>query len=179
MAWTDVPTKQVGGTVTHTDWNTYVRDNLGALKVPAMCRVYKSSSQSISNTTWTAITFNAERYDTAAMHSTVTNTDRITIPSGWSGVYELVFQCDFATSGSGADRIGAINVNGASDLVRCRYPPQATFAHRIHVATSAYLTAGDYVTARVYQSSGGALTINATASSGPEFMAAWCGNPAL
>lgn len=44
---------------------------------------YKSgSAQSISISTHTAITFNAEEYDTNSIHDNVTNNDRLTVPTG-------------------------------------------------------------------------------------------------
>lgn len=46
------------------------------------CRVTRSgSSFSIGNATYTAVQFNAEDFDTDTMHDTVTNNDRVTIPS--------------------------------------------------------------------------------------------------
>lgn len=178
MAWTDVPDKAVGGTISHTDWNTYVRDNLNALKVPPMCRVYRTAAQSIPNVTWTSLQFTAERYDTAGLHSTVSNTDRITIPAGAAGVYELVAHA-FLQISTAPTRIIALMKNGTTELVRSRYPLQIYAQSVLHVATHAYLSVGDYVTCRVYHDQGSALTVDVSASVSPEFMAAWRGNPSI
>jgi hypothetical protein len=46
------------------------------------CLAYRTTNQSLSATTWTAITLDAEVYDTATMHSTSSNTSRISVPAG-------------------------------------------------------------------------------------------------
>ncbi len=51
------------------------------------CNLYKTGNQSIAHDTQTALTFDAESFDTDAFHSTSTNTSRITIPSGKGGKY--------------------------------------------------------------------------------------------
>ncbi|GAH87980.1 unnamed protein product, partial [marine sediment metagenome] len=42
-------------------------------------RVYHDVNQAVPHATWTTLAFNSERYDTASMHSTVINNDRITV----------------------------------------------------------------------------------------------------
>lgn len=66
----------------------------GAAPAPAFKGVYltKSASQSIPITTYTAITWDTESFDTDAFHSTTTNTSRITIPSGLAGYYSIYYQ---------------------------------------------------------------------------------------
>jgi Ulp1 family protease len=56
----------------------------------ASCRVYNSTVQTISTGgSGTQLTFDTERWDSQAMHSTVSNTSRITIPTNWSGQYNI------------------------------------------------------------------------------------------
>lgn len=177
MAWTDPPDKTVAAAgPTAADWNTYVRDNIAALRVRPMCRVRRTTTQSIPNATWTTITWDAERYDTANMHSTSSNTDRIVAPI--AGMYEIIAHALIAISTS-PDRIIGLMLNGVTEIARSRYPLQIAFAARLHVATQVYLNAGDYVTCRVYQSNGSALNLQVSGAQSPEFMAAWLGNPGL
>ena len=61
------------------------------------CSLYNSASQSISNNTLTAITYNSENFDTDSFHDTSSNTSRITIPSGKGGKYQI----NFMTNGDG------------------------------------------------------------------------------
>ena len=52
-------------------------------------RLVNSTSQLIANSTTTAVTWNTERIDTDGFHSTVSNTSRITIPTGLGGYYNV------------------------------------------------------------------------------------------
>lgn len=71
----------------------------------------KSVAQAIPATTYTAITFDTEDFDTDGFHSTSSNTSRITIPSGKAGYY-LVTVNTSSTSGSQAF-VHTINKNGS------------------------------------------------------------------
>jgi hypothetical protein len=51
------------------------------------CSLYKTGNQSIAHDTTTALTFDAESFDTDAFHDNSTNTSRITIPAGKGGKY--------------------------------------------------------------------------------------------
>jgi hypothetical protein len=46
------------------------------------CLAYRSTAQSLSATTWTAVSLDAEVYDTNSMHEAVTHPTRITVPAG-------------------------------------------------------------------------------------------------
>jgi hypothetical protein len=122
-----------------------------------------SSSQSISNTTYTAITFPSEGWDTDGFHDTSTNTSRITIPTGKGGKYNFTFVGNFnsdvttalytsfykngsALTGEGLDASGTLyNERGNAD----------TFIGSITVDA----VATDYFEIFVYQSSGGTKTL--------------------
>jgi len=57
------------------------------------CFLSETSNQSISTSTETIITFTTEVIDTDGFHSNVTNTGRITIPSGKAGKYLIITSC--------------------------------------------------------------------------------------
>jgi hypothetical protein len=59
------------------------------------CRLEASADLTLTNATWTTLTWNTEAYDTDAFHSTSTNTDRITIPTGLSGYYRFDLSLPF------------------------------------------------------------------------------------
>jgi hypothetical protein len=126
-------------------------------------RNVKTSSQSIANGTFTAVTFDTETYDTDGFHSTVSNTSRITIPAGKGGYYKVFGVANFAANGSGA-RIFSIYKNGTTDLFKLilfgngSAQTGATFSDVVN------LVATDYIEMRVYQSSGGALDLQGTSS---------------
>ena len=88
MAFT-TPATAVAGTILTAAWlNTYVRDNVAWLATDSpSCRAYNAPGQSLPAAVGTSLTFNSERYDNAAMHSTSSNTARITVPTGGGGKY--------------------------------------------------------------------------------------------
>jgi hypothetical protein len=87
MAFSTPATFVAGNILTAAELNTYVRDNVAWLATDSpSCRAYNTPGQSLPASI-TTLTFNSERYDNAAMHSTVSQTDRITVPSGGDGKY--------------------------------------------------------------------------------------------
>ena len=73
----------------------------GSASAPAFvgCVAYKTTTQTISTDTLTAITFDSELFDTDGFHSTSSNTSRFTIPSGKDGKYN--FGINFTDIGNG------------------------------------------------------------------------------
>jgi hypothetical protein len=65
------------------------------------CSLYNTTGQSLTNNTITAITYNAENFDTDSFHDNSTNTSRVTIPTGKAGKYLINFMtnCDGGYSG--------------------------------------------------------------------------------
>src|SRR5438876_645541 len=56
---------------------------------PQGARVYNSANISVSASTEQALTFDTERSDSNAYHSTSSNTSRITVPTGGDGRYVI------------------------------------------------------------------------------------------
>ena len=75
----------------------------------------KTSTQSTSNGTETAITFSSETYDTNAFHDNSTNTSRITIPAGKGGKYLFTGCYSFAQNGTGVRYLN-LKKNNNTDL---------------------------------------------------------------
>lgn len=121
------------------------------------CSVYKSGNQAITSTnTWTTITFDSENFDTDSMHSTSTNTSRITIPSGLAGKYVITANLAW-TAGVGARGL-AIAKNGT----RLNYDfMNATTAFDTYQNSSVIvdLAVNDYIEIQAFQSTGGSLNV--------------------
>lgn len=125
--------------------------------------VTNSAPLSLANATWTLITWDTETFDPSGLHSTVTNKGRINVPV--TGKYFAVFQVAFNASGAG-DRFVSIEKNGngvesgaGATRLGVMQPgaPSATFQGFFPLIWFGSLTAGDYIEAFAYQSSGGAL----------------------
>ena len=130
-------------------------------------RVYNSANQIIGNASWTNLTFDSERYDTDTIHSTSSNTDRLT--AARAGKYIIIAQVKFAASTVGMRGIRFL-LNGATGISYLTRDANATAVDRLNLSTIYNLAAGDYVTVGVYQSSGGNLDVIAAGNETNEFM---------
>jgi len=119
------------------------------------------NTQTISNATDTAVTFNAEVFDTDGFHSTSTNTSRVTIPAGLGGKYLVTCGSNWATNATGR-RQTFVLLNGANDVIAKAGTIPGSSAGVVGLYGSAVvnLTAGDYIELMVQQSSGGSLDMN-------------------
>jgi hypothetical protein len=160
-----------GDVLTATNFNN-VLTNIGNYRVPPACAAYHSAAQSIPNATATAVSLNSEYYDTDGMHSTSTNTSRLTIAT--DGIYQITANILFDIGGTGMRDLaiyknGATQYRGSSTL-----NITASFFTQLSTATTISLVAGDYVEAFVYHTQGTALNIRGDAN-GVHFAATWLG----
>jgi hypothetical protein len=118
----------------------------------------KSSGQSISNTTSTAITFDTETFDTDGFH---TSSDaKITIPSGKSGKYLIVVQITISENATGL-RSYALKKNGTTlkDMTQVSAGGFSGSYPEMAASTIVDVVATDYLEIFFYQNSGSTLTI--------------------
>lgn len=79
----------------------------------AGCRLFKSTGQTIADSTNTALTFDSETYDTNTYHDNSTNTSRITIPSGKAGYYLFVCKWSLGENPTGYRQV-ELRKNGSA-----------------------------------------------------------------
>lgn len=121
------------------------------------CSAYNNTTQSINDSTFTALTFNSEDFDVASMHDTASNTSRLTVPTGGDGVYLVIGHASFAGNATGA-RVAQLYKNGATALKRTTMNNAgAGTTVLVPVSEILVLVAGDYIELRALQDSGGAL----------------------
>jgi len=122
--------------------------------------VYKTATQSVSNGTWTNITYDAENFDTDAFHDNSTNNTRMTIPSGKNGKYLVTANITFAANANGL-RACIIRKNGA-DYARGNFIVPFATGDAVLIATATLdLVATDYIEIQVYKDGGGSLDLEA------------------
>lgn len=132
-------------------------------------RVYNNANISINNNTDTALTFNSERYDSSAIHSTSTNTGRLTFPV--AGKWRVHGNVRFAANATGI-RAVYIVLNGTTIIGNVLgNNTGATFQPTLQVSADYGFALNDYVTLNVFQDSGGALNVLVVGNYSPEF---WC-----
>jgi hypothetical protein len=128
-------------------------------------RVYNSADISVANAQWTSLTFNSENFDTDGIHSTTTNTGRLTCVT--SGTYLIFGSVRWADKGTGR-RIMQILHGGTDTIARVEYAIVSS-STVMTISTVYNLSAGQYVELSVYQSSGGDLNAMSYGDWSPEF----------
>ncbi len=154
--------------------NTYVRDNISwmATDSPA-CRAFKSSSFShTTSSNWMAVTLDSERYDNATVHSTSSNTERFTIPSGGGGKYLMGGGLAWDTNVTGV-RLAAMGINGLVTFAAEQVSVSGVTATNMGITTAYSLIAGDFVELGAWQNSGGTVSISLQANYSPEAWVIW------
>lgn len=123
---------------------------------------YNDAAIQISDDTETALTFNKERYDTDIIHSTSSNTGRLTAKT--AGKYHIGGNAQWAADPANATIY--IKLNGSTFIAQ-----QGLVAdYRVmNIGRDYDLAVDDYVELVVKQVSGGAININATSNISPEF----------
>ena len=117
-----------------------------------------SSSQSVANNTQTAITWATETFDTDAFHSTVTNTSRITIPSGKNGYYQVGAVIETDDSSTGLREL-SIYKNGSAVQRTLITPSETQFLNpSIRIDLPMNLAVSDYIEVFYRQTSGNSQT---------------------
>lgn len=148
--------------------NSTSQVSLTTLPNSITARVTHSTTQSISNITDTALSFDTERYDTDVIHDTATNNSRLTCKTG--GTYLIIAQVGFAANATGIRQVKILLGGTTIIALDLRSSAGAVFQTRVTAATQYPLGVNDYVEAFVYQDSGGSLNTEQTANAVPEFM---------
>ncbi len=136
------------------------------------CRVYNNANITVNNSTVTTLTFNSEDFDTASMHSTVSNTGRITIPV--SGKYLFVGNAIWDPFSGGKVQL-YMNIThaagGTTVFARVEHAPTGAADNTSQCVVGIYnLLVNDYVELLAYQNSGSNRLI-VTSGVFPSFMA--------
>jgi len=101
------------GAVAPAAWGDVLRDDLEFLIDPPACSVQGSAAVAATTSTIVTLTAGTENFDNDAMHSTVTNPERITIQTAGRYDCQLVVRHNYsATAASG--RLAQFFVNGVT-----------------------------------------------------------------
>lgn len=120
-----------------------------------------TTNQTLTTGIEAEVSFNTEDFDDDAMYSTGDGNRLYATASGWHTIYANVL---FAANGTGYRRT-TIRFHDASagfattDIGQVAYPANATINNAQNVIVQYYMDAGDYITVRCTQTSGGNLDI--------------------
>ena len=117
------------------------------------CYVKNTNAQSLTSGSYQTLTFDAEYFDTDSIHSTSSNTGRLTVPSGLGGKWLVTISLLAATS-TAVDWYTKINVNG-NEIYRFNWRSVGASENTSgNFAAVLNLSANDYVETTCYQASG-------------------------
>jgi hypothetical protein len=93
----------------------------GEVSLPSQprCRVYNSASQTLTTATETSLTWDSEEFDDGGLHSTSSNTDRLTAPV--AGTYLIIGNVTFDSGSIIGDRYIKITYNGTANAIAYAY----------------------------------------------------------
>lgn len=174
MAWTTPRTYVTGEVVTAAMLNADHRDNLAHLYDLAngpVCQVRRSTAQAItSSTSFNAISFNTEVEDTHNMWTAGSPT-RVTIPTGWSGLYVVTFNAGVEVNANGGRGLRlSLNTSDAAEVVGAPISSLHWFGS---ISALIRAVAGNYIEAKVLQNSGSTLDVLANTGKSPELRVAF------
>src|SRR6266498_3118145 len=167
-------TVSAGGIGTAALWNSQVRDTGNFfLGVPHVI-LAQGTAQTIATSAFAALLFDVEIRDNDSVHSTVSNTSRITIvTAGW---YEVSGTVGWAGNATG-QRLSHWAVNGTG-ADRTEISANATLGTSTGYAactTSLFLNVGDHLELHIWQNTGGNLNTNVGATTRSRAAARWLG----
>jgi hypothetical protein len=164
------------GVLDATDLNEKIVDVLNFLLNKPAAELRMSTTQSIPNNSYTALTFDTEDLDDdpagTGGHSTSSNTTRYTaVYAGW---YEFSGGCGFAASATGLRGLRWAKNGSAVNAAEAFYPPTASSTPIYPARTKKiFLNVGDYVELQVFQTSGGALNTTGSSTDQPSMSVKW------
>lgn len=143
-----------------TAWNALPYIGGGGAAAFVGAAAARTSAQSITHATWTAIQYNAtDVYDTDSIHDPASNNTRLTVPTGKGGVWRFTGTVEFAANTTGVRAIAwAKNGTQLADRFGAVYrSPSPSYATVMTSTVDLLLAAGDYVAFHVYHERGSAL----------------------
>jgi hypothetical protein len=187
MPWTTPKTWVAGSALTAAELNEQIRDNeqwikdllaLYGMTSATLARsvqgaiagvsTLRATDQTITDSTWTPILFTSEDFDSAngagaGMHNNATNPERLIVPSGLAGYYQVAANIVWDTNTTGR-RALRILLNGTTNIAVTRVSAVTggTTGTGIYIGRLVSLAAGDYVQVDAYQDSGTSRTVDGT-----------------
>jgi len=141
----------------------YQNDSVGPTSKGAL--VYHSANQSIATSTYVHLAFDTEDEDTDSIHDTVTNNQRLTVPSGVTKI-KLHAQVLWAANATGYREVRmskndeTTTPTGVVGLAEVREEATSSGGVSHNISTPPItVAANDYFTLAVFQNSGGALNV--------------------
>ena len=171
MPYTTVSTRSSGYKILASDWNDVINNENWLGNADRCVAVTDTSTASITTATQTLMTFATDDYDTGGFHSTSSNTSRLTVPTGYGGIYNIfanVYFTYFATTvkpiylevrkNAGGVAASGTRIAGAT----CNTSTNSLVMSAANLSTQVRLAATDYIELWCMQETGGGLALVGT-----------------
>ena len=154
---------------------TDIQTNLTNQRVPPMCRLSRSTNQTLSNNTVTVVAYDAVDIDTDATMGTTGAAAKITINT--AGVYQVGYTILWGNTSTVGYREAYVAIGGSGRYAGSTvYPANSGSGAWFLTGTDILsLAAADTLDVRCVQASGGNETIGNFAGTPIAFYAAWLG----
>lgn len=173
-AWVSIPLSLItgaeitnptitGGTVT------------SKINAPAVA-VGRSAIYQFSQSSGVYLPFDVDRSDLYGFHDPVTNPDRITVPSGYAGLYTVGVSLGLTASNAAEWVRLYIEKNGSFELCGQDVFDYTTGNCFVHCSGIAELSDGDYIRAWLYVGGSGTVTVSRPSGYNPSFWAVRVGS---
>jgi hypothetical protein len=131
---------------------------------------YNSATQTLTTAVATTLTFDSEDFDVGTMHSTVSNTSRVTVPTSQGGLYLIIGGTTFAANATGYRELD-LKKNGTTTMTSVVNPSNSgATVTAIQVMTVLVLAAADYIELIGTQTSGGNLAAGSASRNAASFL---------
>jgi hypothetical protein len=122
------------------------------------CRVSQSGAYLLPHATVIIVDWMVEKADSDGFHDNVTFPDRIIIPAGLGGIYQVGYSVGFAP-GTGFCQTWIERNASGERLASTLHPNFAGIGVQASGSDVTVLNDGDYIDCRMYQTSGGFLNV--------------------
>lgn len=183
IAYTAPTTRITGEVITSGNWNADIVENVKwfATDKPMVRAYMASNSASIASATITALAMDSERFDNSSLHSTSSNTSRITFAT--AGRYLIGASVDATPAHSSSTYMYneiVLRINGTTYIARdSNYIPGDSATFSLYQSQSSFYSfaANEYVEVMWRQDNNGATAkvITAASAYSTELWATWIG----
>lgn len=171
---TGTPPLVVSSTTVVSNLNADTLDGLHAADISAGAtaytgaKVYNSANITLTNNVASALNFNSEEWDTENIHSTSSNTSRLTCIT--AGIYLATGMVWFTANANGQRNIYVVK-NGTTYVAQANEStPTSSASAILNVSVEVALEVDDYVELYAYQNSGDNLDVRYLSERTPYFM---------
>jgi hypothetical protein len=145
MTFSTGSTRSSGYKILATDWNERVNNENFLGGTDRVVIASSTITTTLSDGVWSsAITFASDVEDAAGFHSTVSNTSRLTVPTGYDGVYAITANVYLVNSAAGQFHL-MLRKNAAGSSSGGTFLAQASGS----VSTNGAILTGGLITATV------------------------------